>query len=58
MKTKTNDIFLMGKSKEDGTALEGINLIVPALNEGTVTNKKENLALDYPMGIINLALKV
>ena len=42
---------------ENGTGLEGINLL-PALNEGTITNKKENLALDYPMGIINLALKV
>jgi len=35
---------------ENGTALEGINLLFPTLNEGTVTNKKGKFSLRLPYG--------
>lgn len=35
---------------ENGTGLEGINLLFPALNEGTITNKKGKFSLRLPYG--------
>ena len=37
-------------SGEDGTPLEGINLLFAALNDGTITNKKGKFAIRLPNG--------
>lgn len=37
-------------SGEDGTPLEGINLLFAALNDGTITNKKGKFAIRLPYG--------
>ena len=35
---------------EDGTPIEGINLIFPLINEGTITNKRGKFAIRIPYG--------